>query len=176
MFIPFLYELRARGVPVGTQEAVNLAQALSAGLHESSLKGFYDVAKALLVHDEKHLDDFDQAFARVFEGAEAKGLELAEELFDWLREARERTRDLTAEERALLERFDLDELRRMFEERLQEQRERHDRGNRWIGTGGTSPFGHSGAAREGFRVGGSGANRSAARWPPTGATAPTGTT
>jgi len=64
MFIGFLYELRSRKVPVGTQEAVALAQALKAGLHDSSLEGFYDVARALLIHDEKHLDAFDQAFAR----------------------------------------------------------------------------------------------------------------
>lgn len=161
MFVPFLYELRARGVPVGTQEAVNLARVLEAGLHDSSLLGFYEVSKAVLVHDEKHLDDFDQAFAKVFQGVEAEGAKLKDELLEWLRDAKERVRELTDEERALLERFDPEELRRMFEERLREQTERHDGGNRWIGTGGTSPFGHSGAAREGIRVGGAGGNRSA---------------
>ena len=68
MFIPFLYALRDRGVPVGATEAVALAQALKAGLHESSLDGFYHVARALLVHREGHLDDFDQAFLKVFKG------------------------------------------------------------------------------------------------------------
>lgn len=161
MFVPFLYELRTRGVPVGTQEAVNLARVLEAGLHDSSLLGFYEVSKAVLVHDEKHLDDFDQAFAKVFQGVEAEGAKLKDELLEWLRDAKERVRELTDEERALLERFDPEELRRMFEERLREQTERHDGGNKWIGTGGTSPFGHSGAAREGIRVGGAGGNRSA---------------
>ncbi len=161
MFVPFLYELRARGVPVGTQEAVNLARALEAGLHESSLEGFYDVAKAILIHSETHLDDYDQVFAKHFKGVEIEGKKLRQELLDWLAEAKERVRDLTDEERAMLEQYDAEELRRLFEERMREQDERHDGGNKWIGTGGTSPFGNSGAAREGIRVGGSGGNRSA---------------
>jgi uncharacterized protein with von Willebrand factor type A (vWA) domain len=161
VFVPFLYELRARGVPVGSQEAVNLARALAAGVHDSSLIGFYEVSKALLVHDEKHLDDFDQAFAKHFEGVEIEAKRLRDELFDWLKDAKERVYELNEEERALLERHDPDELRRMFEERLREQTERHDGGNKWIGTGGTSPFGHSGAPRQGIRVGGAGGNRSA---------------
>ena len=161
MFVPFIYALRARGVPVGTQEAVSLGQALAAGLHESSLDGFYEVSRAILVHDEKHLDDFDQAFATHFQGAEEAGLALEKELLDWLEDAKDRVRELTEEERAMLERYDLDELRELFEKRLAEQDERHDGGNKWVGTGGTSPFGHSGAARPGIRVGGAGGNRSA---------------
>lgn len=160
-FVPFLYELRAREVPVGAQEALNLAKALEAGLHDSSLEGFYDVSKALLVHDEKYLDDFDQAFLKHFKGVHVEAKRLKSELIDWLRAAKERVRDLTPEERALLEQFDADELQRLFEERMNEQDERHDGGNKWIGTGGTSPFGHSGAARPGIRVGGAGGNRSA---------------
>ncbi len=164
MFIPFLYELRARKVPVGTQEAIALAGALKAGLHDSSLDGFYFVARALLVHDEKHLDAFDQAFAHVFQGVESAGLELHEQLLEWLKDARQRLPDLTDEERALLEQLDGEELERLFQERLREQKERHDGGGRWIGTGGTSPFGHSGrAARPGIRVGGAGGGRSAVR-------------
>lgn len=161
MFVPFLYELRSRGVPVGTQEAITLAGALAAGLHDSSLDGFYHVARATMVHNEQHLDAFDEAFLKVFRGIEGQGLKLKEELFEWLEQARERRHELTEEERALLEQFDLDELRKLFEERMREQTERHDGGNKWIGTGGTSPFGHSGAARAGIRVGGSGGNRSA---------------
>ncbi|MBX5484517.1 MAG: VWA containing CoxE family protein, partial [Myxococcaceae bacterium] len=149
MFIPFLYELRRRKVPVGTHEAVALAKALAAGLHDSSLEGFYDVARALLVHSEHHLDAFDQAFLAHFKGVETAGLELTKDLLEWLKDAKARP-DLTPEERALLEQFSLEELERLFEERLREQKERHDGGNKWIGTGGTSPFGHSGrVAREG---------------------------
>ncbi|MEM9194566.1 MAG: VWA containing CoxE family protein, partial [Myxococcota bacterium] len=161
MLVPFIYELRSRKVPVGTQEALMLARALAAGLHDSSLDGFYYVARATLIHSEAHLDSFDQAFLKHFKGVESEGKALKDELFDWLKNAQERRHELTDEERALLEQFDLEELRAMFEERLREQTERHDGGNRWIGTGGTSPFGHSGAAREGIRVGGRGGNRSA---------------
>jgi hypothetical protein len=161
VFVPFIYELRGRGVPVGTQEALNLARALTAGLHDSSLEGFYDVARALLVHDEKYLDDFDQAFLKHFRGVEVESKKLKDELLEWLADAKERVRELTPEERALLEQYDLDELKKLFEERMNEQTERHDRGNKWIGTGGTSPFGHGGAKRPGVRVGGAGGNRSA---------------
>ena len=161
MFIPFVYELRARKVPVGAQEVVALAEGLAKGLHESSLDGFYHLSRALLVHSEAHLDAFDEAFLAAFRGAQGGSIELHSELLKWLEEAVKSRRQLTPEERALLERFSPDELRRMLEERLREQKERHDGGNRWIGTGGTSPFGHSGAAREGIRVGGAGGNRSA---------------
>ncbi len=161
MIVPFVYELRARGVPVGMQEAINLSKVLEAGLHDSSLEGFYDVAKAVLVHSETHLDDFDQAFLKHFKGVEVQAKRLKEELLDWLADAKERVRELTPAERELLEHYDLEELQRLFHERMNEQDERHDGGNRWIGTGGTSPFGHSGAAREGIRVGGAGGNRSA---------------
>jgi len=164
MFVPFLYELRSRKVPVGTQEALALAQALTQGLHDSSLEGFYFVARSLLVHDEKHLDAFDQAFAKYFQGVESAGLELHQQLLEWLKDARKRWPDLTDEERALLEQLDPSTLEQLLAERLKEQKGRHDGGNKWIGTGGTSPFGHSGrAGREGIRIGGEGGFRSAVR-------------
>lgn len=161
MFLPFLYELRRRGVPVGTQEALALAGALHAGLHDSSLDGFYHVARSLLVHSETHLDAFDQAFLAHFKGVESAGLELTRELMDWLREARER-KDLTPEEQELLNSLDEEALRRLFEERLREQRERHDQGNRWVGTGGSSPFGNNGHGQQGNRVGGTGGRQGTA--------------
>jgi uncharacterized protein len=153
VFLPFLYRLRAQGVQVGAQEALALAGALQAGLHDSSLEGFYHVARALLVHTEAQLDLFDAAFLAHFQGAEGAGLQLTRELLDWLKEAKQR-RELSAEERQLLEHFDAEALERMFQERLREQQERHDGGTHWVGTGGASPFGHGGHAREGFRVGG----------------------
>jgi len=159
-FVPFLYELRARKVKVGTQEALALAQALSASLHDSSLDGFYHVARALTVHREQDLDAFDQAFASHFRGVRVASLDLVKELEDWLKDPRHR-RELTAEERRMLESFDLAELRRRFEERMREQNERHDGGSRWIGTGGTSPFGSHGAHPSGVRVGSQGGGRSA---------------
>ncbi len=159
-FVPFLYELRARKVKVGAQEATALARALVMGLHDSSLLGFYHVARALCVHRESDLDAFDQAFSAHFKGIETASLELVDELAEWLKDPQNR-RELTDAERALLETLDLDELRRLFEERLREQKERHDRGNRWIGTGGTSPFGAHGVHPSGLRVGQHGGGRSA---------------
>jgi hypothetical protein len=156
MIFSFLYELRSRKVPVGPHEAVALARALGAGLHQSSLDGFYHVARSLLVHSETHLDAFDQAFLKHFHGVEDAGLQLAQEMLDWLREAASGARPLTPEERQLLESLDLQEIERMLQERLREQRERHDRGNRWVGTAGTSPFGNGGRNPQGIRIGGEG--------------------
>jgi uncharacterized protein with von Willebrand factor type A (vWA) domain len=155
LLVPFLFELRKRKVKVGLQEAMALAQALAMGLHESSLDGFYRVARALCIHSETDLDAFDEAFAAYFRGVESRSIELARELEEWLRDPRTR-KELSPEELATLERLDIGELRRLFEERLREQKERHDRGDRWIGTGGTSPFGAHGAHPTGVRVGPSG--------------------
>lgn len=160
VFVPFLYELRQRKVKVGLQEATALARALVLGLHDSSLDGFYHVARALCVHREADLDGFDQAFSAHFRGIEVASAALLSELDDWLKNARERS-DLTPEEWAALQGLDMAELRRLFEERLREQRERHDGGSRWIGTGGTSPFGAGGAHPTGVRVGNMGGGRSA---------------
>jgi len=163
LFLAFLDELRRRRVPVGPHEAVALAGALASGLHDSSLDGFYNVARSLLVHSEAHLDSFDQAFAFHFRGAEEQGLQLHQDLLDWLKEARRRRHELTEEELALLEKLDPETLERMFRERLREQKERHDGGNKWIGTGGTSPFGRAGARREGIVVGEGGQRSALAR-------------
>jgi uncharacterized protein len=160
VFIDFLYELRKRKVPVGAQEAVALAEALSKGLHESSLDGFYHVARAVLIHSEAHLDDFDLAFASYFKGVAVDAKVLADELLEWLKDAKQMKR-LSAEELELLEKLDLEEVLRRFEERLREQKERHDGGNRWIGTGGTSPFGRGGQNPSGIRVGDASGGKSA---------------
>ena len=160
VFVPFLYELRARKVKVGLQEAVALARALVMNLHEASLDGFYHVARALVVHREGDLDAFDQAFLSHFKGIETKSVQLLDELEEWLKDPKNR-RELSAEELAMLETLDMEELRRLFEQRLREQKERHDGGNRWIGTGGTSPFGAHGQHPSGVRVGPNGGGRSA---------------
>ncbi|MGE0707496.1 MAG: VWA domain-containing protein [Planctomycetota bacterium] len=156
MFVPFLYELRARRVPVGAQEAVALARALERDLHESSLDGFYHVARALLIHSEAHLDAFDEAFLAHFKGIESLRAAVKDELFDWLREAVRLEREAEG-----LPDLPPEELEKMFEELLREQDERHDGGSKWIGTGGNSPFGHSGHARQGYRIGGKGGHRRA---------------
>jgi len=155
MFIDFIYELRERKIPVGTQEAVALARALSLGLHGSSLEGFYDVSRALLVHHEKHLDDFDMVFGAHFRGIPIEAKAIAEELLEWLKDP-VRMRELTEDERNALKEMDLEEVLKQLEERLKEQKERHDGGNRWVGTGGTSPFGKGGHHPSGVSFGGSG--------------------
>ncbi|MRG93002.1 vWA domain-containing protein [Polyangium spumosum] len=160
MFLDFLYELRARKVPVGTQEAVALGHALKKGLHDASLEGFYHVARALCVHSEAHLDDFDLAFAKTFRGVHVEAKKIAEELQAWLRDPKQ-LRQLSEEEKAMIEALDLEEVLRQFEERLREQKERHDGGNRWIGTGGTSPFGRNGFHPSGISVGGGSGGKSA---------------
>jgi len=163
MFVGFLYELRRQGVPVGAQEALALARALEAGLHDSSLDGFYEVARALCVHSEAHLDGFDRAFLAHFRGVSERGEALAEALLEWLRQAADKPpRDRSPEESAALDALDAAALQALFEQRMREQRGRHDGGAQWIGTAGTSPFGHSGRqVREGLRVEGEGGGRSA---------------
>jgi uncharacterized protein with von Willebrand factor type A (vWA) domain len=160
MFVPFLYELRRRGVPVGAQEAVALAEALGQGLHDSSLDGFYNVARAVLVHSEARLDPFDEAFLAHFKGIETARAQVKDELLEWLQNALEK-QELSPEELELLEDLPPDELERMYQRLLEEQTERHDGGSKWIGTGGTSPFGHGGHARQGYRIGGKGGGKRA---------------
>jgi hypothetical protein len=160
VLIDFLFELRRAGVEVSTHEWLALMQALELGLHDSSLDGFYRVARAICVKEVADLDAFDLAFLSYFKDVRFEALAIEKQLLDWLSDPRLRE-GLSDEERRMLEGLDLEELRRRFEERLREQTERHDGGNRWIGTGGTSPFGHSGAHPTGLRVGGAGGGRSA---------------
>lgn len=157
MFLEFFYELRSRKVPVSTQEWLALMEALALGLHESSLDGFYHLARSVLVKDLAHFDAFDAAFLHVFRGVNAESLKITEELLEWLKDPRQ---GLSADDRRRLEELDLETLRKLFEQRLKEQKERHDGGNRWIGTGGTSPFGQGGRHPTGIRIG-EGGRRSA---------------
>jgi uncharacterized protein with von Willebrand factor type A (vWA) domain len=152
MFIDFFFELRRQKVPVSTQEWMGLMRGLTLGLHDSSLDGFYHLARALCVKDVGHYDAFDAAFLKVFQGIERESLELTEELLAWLADPRE----LSEEERKLLKSLRLEELRDLYRKRLEEQRGRHDGGNRWIGTGGTSPFGRGGRHPTGIGTGGGG--------------------
>src|SRR5438067_510879 len=152
MFVPFLYELRDRGVRVGAQEALSLAQALALELHRGILDGFYEVARALCVHREQDLDAFDRAFAHHFRGVPDEALALTDELLEWLEQPVAK-RELTELEKELLERIDLVEARDRLRMRLAEQRTRHDRGNRWVGTAGTAPHGSGGTHPTGIKVG-----------------------
>jgi uncharacterized protein with von Willebrand factor type A (vWA) domain len=160
LLVPFVFELRRRKLRVGPTELGALARALLADVHDSSLDGFYHVARALFVHSETELDAFDEAFAAHFRGVESARHVVLAELDAWLRDPA-KLAFLSDEQRARLEALDLEELRRLFEERLREQRERHEGGNKWIGTGGTSPFGSGGYHPTGLRVGPAGGSRSA---------------
>ncbi|MHA1734362.1 MAG: vWA domain-containing protein [Promethearchaeota archaeon] len=158
LFIDYYYLLRDLKVPVSLTEFLTLCEALDRG-HIHDLDSLYHVGRSLLVKDEKWFDHWDQAFAFAFqEGVVPDGLR--DEILAWLRDPINPL-DLSPEELALLESLGWDELREMFEERLKNQRERHDGGARHIGTGGRSPFGHSGANPRGIRVGGEGRNRTA---------------
>lgn len=160
MFLDFLYALRLHRVPVTTHNWLALMQALAAGLHRDSLDGFYQVARCLLVSSEGHYDAFDQAFAETFRGVERDLSKITDELEAWLSDPRQ-LMFLDPQLRAALEAMGIDELRRQLMERLEEQKKRHEGGNRWIGTGGTSPFGQGGMHPSGIRMGGAGGGRSA---------------
>src|SRR5258708_26686086 len=114
VFVALLFELRKRKVKVGLQEATALARALTAGLHDSSLDGFYHVARALCVHSETDLDAFDEAFLACFRGIESKSLDLVKELDEWLRDPKMR-KALSPEEIAMIEQLSPEELRRLLE-------------------------------------------------------------
>ena len=159
MFNDFFYHLRARGLKVSLSEWLPLLRALAEGHARANLNVFYHLARALWVKRETQYELYDQAFAEYFKGVE-KQYDVSDELLDWLANP-VLPKVLSDEERAVLKALDLDELRRRFEERLHEQKERHDGGSRWIGTGGTSPFGHGGTNPAGVRVGGPGGGRSA---------------
>ena len=165
MFTRFFFLLRAYGVPVTVTEWMMLMGALSEGLALSSLDRFYLLARSILVKSETFYDQYDQAFAACFEGVETP-VEIADDVWDWLADPLALP-NLTAEEKRLLAEMlgdlDLDKLQRLFEERLAEQTEAHHGGNKWVGTGGTSPFGHSGVHPGGIRVGGESRNRSAVK-------------
>lgn len=162
MLIDFFLHLKNRKLPVSTKEFLTLLEALEVGLGGHSMEDFYFLARASLVKDESQYDRFDQAFGEYFKGIEAiPGLEvdLPEE---WLKAMA--TKHLSPEEKARLEKLGWDRLMEAFKKRLQEQKGRHQGGSKWVGTGGTSPFGNSGYNPEGIRVGGESAgNRTAVK-------------
>lgn len=160
LFLDFFYNLRDHRVPVSTHNWLAFMQALGDGLHADSLDGFYQVARCLLVNTESHYDAFDQAFAVTFRGVERDLKNLADELQQWLDNPKELLH-LDPKLREALEAMGIEELRRQLLERLEQQKKRHEGGNRWVGTGGTSPFGQGGMHPSGIRIGGKGGGRSA---------------
>ncbi|MCP3707974.1 VWA domain-containing protein [Paraburkholderia sp. CNPSo 3274] len=162
MLIDFFYTLRDAKLPVSVKEYLTLVEALKARVIVPSLDDFYYLARMTLVKDEQYFDRFDQAFGAYFRGIEKKS-ELAFEIpEDWLKKRLER--DFTPEQRAQIEAMGgLDKLMERLKELFEEQKERHEGGSKWIGTGGTSPFGHGGYNPEGIRIGGEGGQRSAVK-------------
>jgi uncharacterized protein with von Willebrand factor type A (vWA) domain len=176
MLIDFFYTLRAAKLPVSVKEFLTLLEALKLGVvgpktpqaddGDAAYSGykiddFYFLSRATLVKDEKHYDKFDRAFASYF-----KGIELITDFtkdipLDWLKKTLEL--NLSPEEKAAIEKMGWDELMETLKKRLEEQKERHEGGNKWIGTGGTSPFGNGGHNPQGVRIGGKGGNKSAVK-------------
>lgn len=168
MFVSFFYLLREARIPVSPTAFLTLNKALQRGMI-ASLEDFYTASRAILVKSERYFDLFDQVFAHHFEGAEMPDVEafeldaVAHAMLDqWLQNPKELADALGMDE-AELQRMTPEELIEYFKERLKDQDGRHDGGNRWIGTGGTSPVGHSGYHPEGMRVGGVGRNKSAVK-------------
>jgi len=168
MFIDFFYLLKNAGIPVNPTAFLRLQDALKRGL-VTSLDDFYVASRAILVKSERHFDLFDRIFAHHFEGAELPddaGFEvdaMARALLEeWLGNPEDVARAMGADEDEL-SKMTPDELLEYFKERLAEQTEAHHGGNKWIGTGGTSPTGHSGRHPGGMRVGGPSRNRSAVK-------------
>jgi uncharacterized protein with von Willebrand factor type A (vWA) domain len=153
VLVRFFLELRAAGVPVSITEFLTLLTALGARVTATSAQGFYYLARASLVKDERHYDRFDLVFAQVFAGAERRFAELLAEVpADWLQALA--TRVLSEEDKRRVEALGgWEQLLETLRQRLREQHERHEGGNKWIGTGGTSPFGGYGFNPEGIRIG-----------------------
>ncbi len=167
MLIDFFYTLRAAKLPVSVKEYLTLLEAMKADVvgprnpQACNLEDFYHLSRATLVKDEKHYDKFDRAFSAYFKGVEILADFSKEIPADWLRQEMQRL--LSDEKKANAPRLDWDELMETLKKRLEEQKGRHAGGSKWIGTGGTSPFGHGGYNPQGIRIGGKGGNRSAVK-------------
>jgi hypothetical protein len=154
MLINFFQTLKQAGVPVSIKELLDLIDALQNHLAFANVDDFYYLSRTIMVKDEKFFDRFDRAFGVYFRDLENLD-DIIEAIIpdDWLRD--EFLKQLSEEEKAKIESLGgLEKLIEEFKKRLEEQKERHEGGNKWIGTGGTSPFGHSGYNPEGIRVGG----------------------
>ena len=140
MLINFFFTLRAAKLKVSVKEYLVLLEAIQAGVIDNTVDEFYYLARSSLVKDEAHFDKFDRAFAAYFKGVEMLTDFTQDVPLDWLRKKLEL--ELSAEEKAAIEKMGWDELMATLKKRFEEQKERHEGGNKWIGTGGTSPFGH----------------------------------
>jgi len=153
MFLNFFYLLREHGLPVSLKEYLTLLEALRAGVGVYNVDDFYYLCRSVLVKHEKFLDKFDQLYGAYFRGMEIIPPDIFQQVpEDWLRQ--EYQRFFTEEEKAMIEAMGgLDKLMERLKQLFEEQKERHEGGNTWIGTLGTSPFGANGYNPEGFRIG-----------------------
>ena len=152
MFLDFFYLLKQHGLPVSIKEYLTLLEALDKEVVKYNVDDFYYLSRSILIKHESHLDKYDQLFGQYFKGLEEVGLAGVDIPEEWLR--KNLMKHLTEDEKALIEAMGgLDKLMERFKELMEEQKERHEGGNKWIGTGGTSPFGAYGYNPEGFRVG-----------------------
>src|SRR5438105_5424603 len=153
MFLQFFTALRDAQVPVTLREYLTLMEALDANLAEQTVENFYYLSRTALVKDERNLDKFDRVFGTVFKGLESllDAMETADIPAEWLKKLAEKY--LTEEEKKQIEAMGWDKLMETLRERLREQKGRHQGGNKWIGSAGTSPFGAYGYNPEGVRIG-----------------------
>jgi uncharacterized protein len=161
MLIDFFFTLKDAKIPVSIKEFLVLLEGMEKNVIEPSLDDFYFLSRTTLVKDEAHFDKFDKAFGLYFRGIEAVFDKNPEIPLEWLQKRLER--ELTPEQLAQLEKMGYDKLMDRLNELLKEQKERHEGGSKWIGTGGTSPFGNGGQNPEGIRIGGKGGNRTAVK-------------
>jgi uncharacterized protein len=163
MLINFFFGLKDAGIPVSINELLTLLEALQKNLAFADIDEFYFLSRASLVKDEKYYDRFDRAFGLYFKDLQSVD-DVIEALIpeDWLRS--EFLKQLSDEEKQKIQSLGgLEKLIEEFKKRLDEQKEKHSGGNKWIGTGGTSPFGHSGYNPEGIRIGGESRNKKAVK-------------
>ena len=166
MLIDFFYTLRSAKLPVSVKEYLTLLEAVKEGVVGPAsddgykIDDFYYLSRTALVKDEKHFDKFDRAFAAYFKGVEMVADFTQEIPLEWLRKNLEL--ELSPEEKAKIEAMGWDELMETLKKRFEEQKERHEGGNKWIGTGGTSPFGANGYNPQGIRIGQAGGRNKSA--------------
>ena len=153
MFATFIQQLRSAGLPVSITEYLAFMGAMKQGVANYNIEDFYFLARATLVKDERHLDRFDRVFATIFNGVESPPGDPTTAIpEEWLRKIAEK--NLSPEEMAAIEALGgFEKLMETLRQRLEDQKERHQGGNKWIGTGGTSPFGAYGYNPEGIRIG-----------------------
>ena len=167
MLTQFFFAMRAAKLPVSIKEHLALLEAFEANVigpgnpDACSLEDFYFLSRAILVKDEKHYDKFDRAFSAYFQGVDTIADFSKPIPADWLRKEIEKL--LSDADKKNAPKVDYDDLLDTLKKRLEEQKERHQGGSKWVGTGGTSPFGNSGHNSQGVRIGGKGGNKSAVK-------------